>query len=91
MTVKRVTSEPVPVLAGHFVVAHLPAIGGQHRHRLGGIDGTAAAQRDQTVETPGLQHRHPGIDHGAGGIGDGVGEDLPGDMGGVEPVGDPRQ
>ena len=33
----------------HLVVAHLAAIGVQHRHALGGVDRAAAADRDQAV------------------------------------------
>ncbi len=75
----------------HLVVAHAAAIGRQHRHGLGGVDGAAAAQRDEAVERAGPQRRDPGLDHLGGGIWHGVREDLPGDAGGIEPVRDLRQ
>ena len=70
-----------------LVVAHLAAaggrVGGEDRHRLGGVDRRAAAEADQAVvAVPGAQFGDAGLDHRVGRVGDGVGEHPGGDAGG---------
>ena len=57
-----------------LVIAHFAAARRQDRHRLGGIDGGAAAETDQAVEVALFQLQHTRFDHRVGRIGDGVAE-----------------
>ena len=78
-------------LGRDLVIAHLPAIGDQHRHTFRRIDRAAAAKGDKAVEPALGEVAGAGFDDGGRRVGDSVGEDLPADAGPVQQVDGPAE